>query len=668
MTSGFSVLLGNGDGTFQAEKVVTHGGCGSDQGMVVGDFNRDGRDDFAGSGVVELSKGDGTFTAVCNNIVGANVVADFNHDGNPDLVTLASGGRTSVYLGNGDGTFQAPIGFQSSLSSPLTNVGPLTAIDFNGDGKIDLAGNGEENTVTVVLGNGDGTFRVYTVVSDEDDQVTGFTPLTFTVADLRSDGKADFVAFGYSQEDGIGYVLTLLGNGNGTFQPPDAFFAGEMTFAGAVGDFNSDGKPDLVTIGYGPQVGVLLGNGDGTFQNAVFYDPMFVPTAVGVGDFNGDGNQDIVVAGVPPSPPGGSATVELFLGAGNGTFGFPTTIATASASALVVGDLNGDGKPDILGLDGGVWVLINNGGGTFQAPQNIVGVTGATGFALADLNHDGKLDLAVAVAGGVQILLGNGDGTFQLGGTFATAPSPNSVAVADFNGDGILDLAVGAGSSVSVLVGNGDGTFQSPVNYDGPGGGNVVAADFNGDGMVDIAANGITLLFNGVGVRTLGLGIPPGGSDSATVTAGSTATYTLSIGGAGINGTATLTCTGAPKGATCTVPGTENVSATTASTFNVTVSTAGSSAALQQEELVGCLALGHGADRDGMAASRSRPPRLRQERRSNNVAPFSDIPGFVRRREWRRWRRRRWWGRNSGGYLYFDGHGHHGRNESITGA
>ena len=220
LTSGFSVLLGNGDGTFQAEKIVTHGGCGSDQGMAVGDFNRDGKDDFAGSGVVELSNGDGTFTHVCNNIVGANVVADFNHDRNPDLVTLASGGGASVYLGKGDGTFQPPLAFQSSLSSPLINVGPLTAIDFNGDGKIDLAGKGEGNTVTVVLGNGDGTFRVHAVVPAGDSNLIGFGANSFITADLRNAGIADFLLFGQTPIDGLGYVVMLLGNGNGHVPTP----------------------------------------------------------------------------------------------------------------------------------------------------------------------------------------------------------------------------------------------------------------------------------------------------------------------------------------------------------------------------------------------------------------------------------------------------------------
>lgn len=502
---GISLLLGNGDGTFQTAVNLSTLGCGEAIALVVGDFNRDGKDDLAVSDAVFLSNGDGTFQApLCNTIVSPNVVADFNNDGIPDLASISSQGSysdgTSIYLGNGDGTFRAPFTFQSSLN-PLvlygSEVAPISAADFNGDGKIDLAGPGagSGNNVTVVLGNGDGTLRAQLVLGTQVDNGNGFFPFAFTAADLRNDAKTDFVLFGQGG-DQLGYVETILGNGNGSFQAPSVFYSGNMTFAGAVGDFNNDGKLDVVTIGYSDQFAVLLGRGDGTFQPAVFYDSNFGTTAVAVGDFDGDGNQDIVVPG--------QTGAQFYLGNGDGTFGFPVEVAGVPVG--LVGDFNGDGKPDIAACSSDIVdVFLNNGNLTFQEETTSTS-TGCTAAAVADLNHDGKLDLVADVNGGVLILLGNGDGTFQSKGMFATAPNPGAVAVADLNGDGIPDLAVACGGgSVSVLLGNGDGTFQSPVSYDaGPlGASGTVAADFNGDGRIDLATQnefGLALLFNSAGL------------------------------------------------------------------------------------------------------------------------------------------------------------------------
>jgi len=558
VTSDLSVLLGNGNGTFQTPTKNSLS-CGNPSYIVVGDFNNDGKDDLAISGALALSNGDGTFTAVCNTPDAPNLAADFNNDGLLDLVSLpsnSSGVAASVYLGKGDGTFQPPSTFRSSLSTGLS------AADFDGDGKIDLAGPGGGNNVTVVHGNGDGTFRGYTLVG-----IGGFYQVpSWTTADLRRNGITDLLVFAYGSE-GAGAVEIFLGNGNGTFQPTQVAAPGYEQ-GGAVGDFNNDGKLDLATGGDG--LGVMLGNGDGTFGALTTY------TGGGgipqLGDFNGDGNEDIVVGS------------DLFLGNGDGTFGFPVTINVGG----IVADVNGDGKPDFVASGGNaIDVYLNMGNLNFQLVQTPLNET-AIPLGLADLNHDGRLDLVAAGGNGLLTLLGNGDGTFQLKGTFSAAAA-GSVAFGDFNGDGNLDVATGGGSTVSMLLGNGDGTLQAAVNYDsGPVYNNtygVFAADFNGDGKIDLATmnqGGIALLFNGVGVRTLGLGIPLGGSNSATVTAGSTATYTLAIGGQGISGTATLTCTGAPAGARCTLPGSENVSATTASMFTVSVSTAGRSASLQK--------------------------------------------------------------------------------------
>ncbi|HTA24059.1 MAG TPA: FG-GAP-like repeat-containing protein [Terriglobales bacterium] len=508
--TGISVLLGNGNGTFQAAQNSALFGLET-SALVVGDFNRDGKDDLAVSDAVLLSNGDGTFQSpITNAVTSPNVIADFNNDGILDLVSISGGGSyssdASIFLGNGDGTFQQPFTFQSSLN-PLAIFGtsPISIADFNGDGKIDLAGPGAGNgdIVTVVLGNGDGTFRAEVTLNTLN---LYFTPYTFTTADLRNNGKTDFILFG-DDGNGLGYVGTFLGNENGTFQAVANYQGAGMAFGGAVADFNNDGKPDVVSIGYLDQFAVILGNGDGTFQDPALYKSTTGTTAVAVGDFNGDGNQDIVVPG--------STGAQFYLGNGDGTFGFPVEVAGIPVG--LVGDFNGDGRPDLVsGGSNSVEVFLNTGNLTFQEVTTSTGMESAPA-ALADLNHDGKLDLVANVGGGVLVLLGNGDGTFESKGTFATGTNPSAVAVGDFNGDGIPDLAAASGSNVSVLLGNGDGTFQSPVVYDaGPlGMGALVAADFNGDGKIDLATlNGfsIALLFNAVG-------LVPGASLSPTTLA-----------------------------------------------------------------------------------------------------------------------------------------------------
>jgi hypothetical protein len=272
----------------------------------------------------------------------------------------------------------------------------------------------------------------------------------------------------------------------------------------AVDDFNGDGLPDLVDMALGTRdyfdLAVYLNAGDGTLRPAAI---SVGPTATGfiaTGDFNGDGRADIAIA---------AGDVIVFFGAGDGTFGSPTTYAANSGSYLFVADFNHDGYPDlaypVLSQIGSntVGVMLNNGDGTFM-PGVLYDVNGARGtFALAgaDANGDGKVDLIVlstVFVSGVQgnstaVLLGNGDGTF---GTPIYSVSPGSgdaIAVADLNGDGNPDLAIANESGqISIELGNGDGTFESGIFYPIPEGyaipANLVICDVNGDGVADVIA------------------------------------------------------------------------------------------------------------------------------------------------------------------------------------
>jgi hypothetical protein len=362
----------------------------------------------------------------------------------------------------------------------------------------------------------------------------GYGAGSIAIADVNGDGKPDLVVTTCvnSPCTGDGSVGVLLGNGDGTFQTAVTYGSGGVGPGSiAISDVNGDGKPDLVvanscadsTCATDGSVAVLLGNGDGTFQAAVTYDSGGMQTdSVAVADMNGDGKPDLVLANLCSNTTDcenfGPGSVSVLLGNGDGTFQAAVTYnAGGNAFSVAVGDLNGDGKPDVAVLSscegtfcsGGVGVLLNNGDGTLQAVVLYSsGGTFPTTITLADVNGDDKLDALVAeeisVDGhgpsGFAVLLGNGDGTFQSSAAYGLSgldfSGTNNVAVADLNGDGKLDAvlvdqgACVSSSSLAVLPGNGDGTFQPEVSFCAVGGmfqGWIAAADLNGDGLPDVA-------------------------------------------------------------------------------------------------------------------------------------------------------------------------------------
>jgi hypothetical protein len=378
----------------------------------------------------------------------------------------------------------------------------MSVADFNGDGKPDLIWRTVEEYVTVLLSNGDGSFQTLPSV------YFGRYVNCFAVGDFNGDGKADLaVLLGGPQQGPSGRTVSImLGNGDGTFQPPQDYRAGEDPSFVAVGDFNGDGKLDLaVTNKTSNSVSILLGNGDGTFRPQAFYASQMEPVFVAVGDFNGDGKADLAVSN------GGSNSVSILQGNGDGTFRQAKSYATEVGPAAVsVGDFNGDGKADLAVVNWGsntVSILLGNGDGSFR-PQTAFGAGRApNAVAVADLNGDGKLDLAVTSAptqlssgsSVVTILLGKGDGTFQPSVNYA--PGGFAVAIADFNGDGKPDLAVAA-FAMTILLGRGNGIFERPVSYSVSSFPNSVAAgDFDGDGKPDLAipnyfSNDVSILLN----------------------------------------------------------------------------------------------------------------------------------------------------------------------------
>lgn len=352
----------------------------------------------------------------------------------------------------------------------------------------------------------------------------GQSPQSIAVADLNGDGNADVVTANVCSGDcPNGSVSVLLGRGDGSFGAAVQYPSGGSNATSiVVADVNGDGKLDLVVANCGAAnldacqtggdavVGVLLGNGDGTFQTASVYDSGWQGAySVVVADVNGDGKPDLLVAQIGGDNNGNGA-VSVLLGNGGGTFRSAVVYQAGGwgTYSVAAGDVNGDGKPDLLVANAcanpekcsysSAGVLLGNGDGTFQ-PVVLYDSGGAsyTTVAVADLNHDGKLDLVLTTAddavgsggGSVSVLRGTGDGTFQpavaydLGGDGAWA-----LVVADVNGDGNPDVVVAGGSTVSVLLGNGDGTLQGEVSYDSGGSStdSVAMADVNGDALSDI--------------------------------------------------------------------------------------------------------------------------------------------------------------------------------------
>ena len=347
-------------------------------------------------------------------------------------------------------------------------------------------GGGTSNTLPFEIGN-----PTTTVFFSGPTATVGNAPAAEVAGDFNGDGFADLAVANYND----GTISVLLGNGDGTFQTQAIYAAGTNPISVATADFNGDGKPDLAVVDkIGKTVSVLIGAGGGVFLPKVSYAVGGNPAWVVTGDFNDDGKVDLAVTN------GSDSNISVLLGKGDGTFQTQTTYATASGpSGLTVGDFNRDGQLDLAATavnSNAVSVLLGRGDGTFGA--HVEYATGVFPFsvATADLNGDGKLDLAVANQdatgiGAVSILLGNGDGTFKAAVGYFDGQLSKGITIGNLNGDRAPDLLIPNRTSqnISILLGNGDGTFQTSLNLPlGFGPSQVVLADFNGDGRLDMAA------------------------------------------------------------------------------------------------------------------------------------------------------------------------------------
>jgi hypothetical protein len=311
--------------------------------------------------------------------------------------------------------------------------------------------------------------------------VAGSMPFGLAVGDFNADGIIDLAVANW----GPATVSVLLGKGDGAFRDPLSFATAAAARGIVAADFNGDGILDLATAnndcypcGNGT-VSILLGNGDGTFQDHIDYPTGAGPTWVATGDFDSDGKLDLVVS---EGNGGGGTTVGVLLGNGNGTFGPVAHYQVGLNPAYVVtADFNGDNKLDLAVVNnaGSVSILLGKGDGSFGLHQDLAVGSFPIGEAAGDFNHDGKMDLAVVNTGSdsVSVLLGKGDGTFQTPVQYQTGIGPYGIIAADVNVDGNLDLVVtnpatsggnpGEGATISVLLGkcDGDGTFHKHRDF-----------------------------------------------------------------------------------------------------------------------------------------------------------------------------------------------------------
>jgi hypothetical protein len=437
--------------------------------VLAADYDGDGKLDLMTvdeqSGYVSLVKGfgDGTFRRVTTVVGGSDPrglrFADVNHDNFPDIImSNRLSTDVTVNLGNGLGVFGAKIRSSDALPNYALNVG-----DWNLDGNLDVVMvNSTTNQITTMRGTGTGTFGNVASIT------VGSQPSWVEVADFNADGISDLAVVNTGSDN----VQIWRGNGTGgfTLNTTLSVGAGSGVISATARDLNRDNRPDLVVcLRDLNSLKVYLANTTGGFNAPTTLSPGLGPQFVAVDDLNADGFVDLIVG---QSQVSGVGELAILNGNGAGGFGAPTILSTGPTPVSVAtGDFNGDGNIDVATASqtgSAVSVLPTIGAGTFMVAGRISLATGAfpTSLAVADFDHDGKLDVAATDEGtdDISVTRGNGNGTFQAPAYTGTGnqTGPHSLTVVDTNHDTWADIvAVTDINTMSVLQNNGAGAFNA---------------------------------------------------------------------------------------------------------------------------------------------------------------------------------------------------------------
>lgn len=461
----FSILVNTGAGTFNSP--ITYGSGSYNESLAIGDWNADTKPDLVITNrpyhtlTTFMNEGNGVFgdfTKINTAFYYTSLAAgDLNSDGLDDLVIGTENNLgLMIKMNLGNNTYSRPVAYEVGTQSyPVLG-------DLNGDGKLDvITRNPDDKTVSALINTGDGTFGTPIIHETDNDQLNDAA-----LGDVDGDGMADLVTVDRQNAS----VFVSINAGAGTFGTPVRYGVGDEPMAVAMGDLNGDGKLDLAIANFDDYtVSVLINTGTGTFDNHVMYDVDREPFKIVMADLNGDGRLDLATANLD------GRSISVLTNTGTGTFEPVANYRTNvdPSGGLTIGDMNGDGKPDlVVSFYNGYISILNNTGNGFESEvtYTVYESEGLFNVVTANLDNDGRPDLA-GMAGSYTV--------FTL--LNATVSNSQTISFAALNdktyGDAVFELAAEASSSL-------------PVTYTSS---NTAVATINGNNVTIVGAGTTTI-------------------------------------------------------------------------------------------------------------------------------------------------------------------------------